>query len=323
MIILLFLALLVLVFVLIRSADSTIISLRRIGRQTKTGIFALSIIIAALGTSFPELFVGITSSLSGISNLSLGVVLGSNIANISLIGALSAFIVGRVHVSREFFKKDIFAAFIAGILPIILLLDGNLSRVDGLILVTIYFGYAASFFRGRYEQIARGHANESFFHRLFQKIIHIEVDIKKEYGKLFLSFVFVIISADLIVRIVQIFAGISGIGVFVIGLIVLALGTSLPELVFSLRSLEDHEPSMYVGNLLGSTIANSTFIVGISVLIAPIESLPVNQYLIGAGAFILIYLIFWAFIRSKFRLDRWEASVLIVLYLIFVIVELV
>ena len=85
-------------FVLIKSTDLVVVALRRIGKQTKTKVFALSAIILALGTSFPELFVGITSALEGAPNISLGDVTGSNIANIALVGALAALIAGRVRV---------------------------------------------------------------------------------------------------------------------------------------------------------------------------------------------------------------------------------
>src|SRR3989304_1146803 len=105
------------------------------------------------------------------------------------------------------------------------------------------------------------------------------------------------------------------------GLVIVAVRTSLPEFAFSLRSIEDHEPAMFFGNLLGSTIANSTLIIGIASIIHPIEIAEVSQYIIAVLAFIVIFITFWIFIRSKHRLDRWEAMILLLLYIIFVIVE--
>src|SRR3990167_2141189 len=117
------LAILIILFslILIKSAEMVVVALRRLSSLLKFGTFALSAIILALGTSFPELFVGITSSLEGKSSLALGVVLGSNIANIALIGGVTALIVGHVHVNPNYLKRDVWIALFAGILPLFLI----------------------------------------------------------------------------------------------------------------------------------------------------------------------------------------------------------
>lgn len=313
--------LLVLTFFLIKSADIVVISLRRLSKSTHVAAFVLSALLLALATSFPELFVGITSALEGSSSLSLGVIVGSNIANISLMGGLAALLTGRVHVHGEFMKKDVAIALLAGILPLILAFDGELRRVDGLILLAVYAAYATSFFKVRFLEIAERHKTENFFHRLFRKINHFDVDKTKEFGRLFVGLALLLFSADMVVEVAKQLAIFANIPVFVVGLIIVAVGTSLPELAFSLRSLGDKEPKMFFGNLLGSTIANSTLIIGITTLINPVTGLARSDYLVSAAFFVIIYLTFWFFIRSKFRLDRWEAGVLILLYLVFAILE--
>lgn len=310
-------------FVLIKSADFVIVALRRLSRQIKTGVFALSAVILAIGTSFPELFVGVASAIEKSPNLTLGIVLGSNIANIALVAGLTAFIVGKVHVHGGFLKRDVGIAFIAGLLPIGLVADGKLGRIDGLILLAVYGAYASSFFRQRYTQIAKEHRKESFFYRFLRKFNHINSVRTKELGRLFLGVALLLFSADMIVRFSSILAISAGIPVFVIGLVILAIGTSLPELAFSFRSLKDHEPSMFFGNLLGSTIANSTLVIGATSIIHPIEIMAMGEYLIAAIAFILIFLLFWLFIRSKHRLDRWEAGILLLFYITFVVVAFI
>ena len=130
-----------------------------------------------------------------------------------------------------------------------------------------------------------------------------------------------IFSADIIVRLASQLAIMANIPTLVIGLVIVAIGTSLPEFAFSIESVEEHEPSMLFGNLLGSTIANSTLVIGIVSIINPIEVHVVNEYLLAAVAFIAIYLLFWYFIRSKHRLDRWEAAVLLLFYVTFLYLE--
>jgi cation:H+ antiporter len=319
-----FILILILIFfslLLIKSADLVVVSLKKISRRTKTGVFALSAIILALGTSLPELFVSLTSAFEGVSNLSLGVVMGSNIVNTSLIVGTASLLIGAVHVQGAFLKRDVGIALIAGIAPLILILDGNLSQVDGLVLLTVYAIYASSLFKNRFAQIAHEEPEPDFFYRFFRKLTHIESKETRDYARLFIGITLLIVSADIIVKISKYLATSVGIPVFIVGLLILALGTSLPELAFSLRSLKDHAPGMFFGNLLGSTIVNSTLVIGIAALLNPIKVVAIYQYFIASAAFAIIFLTFWFFIRTKHRLDRWEAALLIVMYVIFVILE--
>ncbi len=307
--------------ILIKSAEMMVVALRRIARSTHTGVFALSAIILALGTSFPELSVAVTSALGKVSSLSLGVVIGSNIANISLVGGLAAFIAGKVHVQGDFLKRDVWIALAAGILPVLLVIDGHLSRVDGLILLAVYAAYATSFFKKQVVEIGQEQAEESFWHRFLRRFNHLNSKRTREYGRLFMGIALLLFSANVIVKITKQLAIVANLPVFLIGLILLAIGTSLPELAFSFRSLGEHEPSMFFGNLLGSTIANSTLIVGVAALINPTQIVAFREYSVAAVTFLIVFLTFWLFIRTKHRLDRWEASILFALYLIFVVVE--
>jgi cation:H+ antiporter len=317
----LILLLIIFSFVLIKSADLVIVALRRISKQTKTGVFALSAIILALGTSLPELFVGVTSAIEKSPNLALGVVLGSNIANTAFVIGLTAFVVGKVNVYGGYLKRDLVIAFIAGLLPLFLILDGSLNRIDGLILLAVYAAYATGFFRARYEEVAKEHEKESFFYRFIRKFNQVNGVKTREFGRLFVGIALLLFSADMIVRLSSQLALSAKIPLLVVGLIILAVGSSLPELAFSFRSLEDNEPSMFFGNLLGSTIANSTLIIGATSLIQPIMVKALSEYFVAAVAFMIVFISFWLFVRSKHRLERWEAAVLLLMYIAFIVVE--
>ena len=310
-------------FVLIKSAEWIIVSLRRIAKRSKVGVFAISAIILAVCTSLPELFVGITSAIEGVPNISLGVVLGSNIDNTALITGLVALILGKINVHGEYLKRDVFMALVAGLLPLALMADGILGRVDGLVLLFVYASYTASFFKDKFVEITNEHSQESFFYKFLRQMNHIDFDITKEYGKLFISLALMLFSSKQIIGASEKLAVSIGIPIFVVGLIILAIGTSLPELVFSLRSVKGGEPKMFFGNLLGSTIANSTLIVGLTAVISPITITSFGDYRNAVIAFVIIFLSFWFFIRSKHRLDRLEGLILVVMYLIFVTIEFV
>jgi len=309
--------------VLIKSADMVIVAIRRLSRETHTSAFTISAVVLALGTSLPELFVGITSALEGSPNLSFGVVLGSNIANIALIGALTAFVVGGIAVNSSKLTNDVWIAFLAGILPVILASDKVLNRVDALILISVYLGYATGFFRQRFHQIAKEQSEgKGFVYRFFRRFSHVDSVKTKELGRLFMGLALLLASSDAIVKLSTTLATQAQIPVFLVGLFVIAIGTSLPELAFSIRSVSEHEPSMFFGNLLGSTIANSTLIIGITALIHPMNVVAFDEYLTAVIAFIAVFIAFWLFIKSKHRLERVEAGFLLLFYLGFVLAEL-
>lgn len=319
----LIISLFVLTFILIKVSDHVVIAIRHLSRLTHIGTFVLSAIIMALGTSLPELFVSTTSALNGLTNLSLGVIVGSNIANIALITAIATLAVGKIKVHGEFMKHDLWVALVAGILPILLIVDGNLSRVDGFILLTVYGAYAAGFLKIRFWEIKENYKKESFILRFWRQLSHVKSTKTKEYGRLFVSIAILLFCADLIVKTATSLATIVGVPVFLIGIIFIAVGTSLPELAFSLRAVEDKEPTMFFGNLLGSTIVNSTLIVGLAAVISPVKVVEFGEYLVSGIFFVVVFLAFWYFIKSKFRLEKWEAVVLLGIYLTFVLLEFI
>ena len=309
-------------FVLIKSADLSVVSLKLISSRTKTKVFALSALILAVGTSFPELFVGITSALEGSSNLTLGVVLGSNIANISLIAGAAAFYAGYVNVSKNYLKRDVVIAFIASAAPILLMLDGGLSRVDGLVLLAIYGSYASSFFKTQYFKIAEEIDTQTVLHSMFRRIKGAQ-KYSRNYGELFVGIALLLVSSNMIVKFSKALALELHIPVFLIGVFILAVGTSLPELAFSYRSIKDHEPSMFLGNLLGSTIANSTLIIGVATVLSPLQIVAIHEYLIAVVASLVVFIVFWIFIHTKHKLSRLEALALLLIYAAFVVLEFV
>ena len=140
--------------------------------------------------------------------------------------------------------------------------------------------------------------------------------------KLFLSAAALIISADIMVKLAISIAHSLNVSVFLIGLFLVAVGTSLPELSFEIESIRKRQVGMALGDLFGSVVANSTLILGLVALINPIRL--VNgwqEYALAAAAFGVVFLLFWGFIRSKKKLERWEGLALILVYFAFVLLE--
>lgn len=306
-------------FLLVKATDILMVNLKSLVSRTRIGAFAISGLIMALGTSMPELFVGITSALRGTPNLSLGNVIGANIANLSLIIGGAALIGGTVHVQGTFLRRDVFYAFLAGTAPMVLLFDKNLSRLDGLILLILYGFYQMTVFKEQRVMITNG--GEGFIPRLIRRLNHRGA--RRELGWILLGLLLLLFSADMLVRLAKLIAVALNIPILLVGLILISIGTCLPELAFGIKAIKEHQPQMVFGNLLGSIVANATLIIGLVALISPIRIQAFSQYLLATMAFVIIFATFYLFIRTKHRLDRWEGAVLIGFYLIFVLSELV
>lgn len=313
----------ILTFLLIKSADFVLDSIRGISRATGTKTYILSAILLSIATSLPELFVGITSALSGVPSLSLGNVLGANITNLTLVVGVSALIVGSISIHGKIMKKEMVMATFAGVMPFLLSIDGNLTRVDGLILLAVYIAFVTSFFKFRFIEIGSHFFEHNFILRIVRKINNIERKTDKSIGKLFVGIAALLFSSDLIVKLAKMIAGDLNIPMFVVGLVLLSLGTTLPELAVSFRALKIGQPSIFFGNLMGSIIVNSTLILGIVALIKPISSVIVTSEIITSLFFVLSFILFWFFVRSKNTLEKWEGATLLGIYLIFIVVQFI
>jgi cation:H+ antiporter len=304
--------------VLIRSTDLLTGHLKALARKTALGEFFLTSFLIGLATSLPEISVGITSALEGVPNISLGNVIGSNIANLSIITGVATLISGALTIRKHTtYTTDFVYALFAGIAPVLLLIDGELTRVDGMILLLLYGYYNYALLQNRVK--TDGEEDVGFVKNLIHRMNKNHTGKNIKY--IFLSLTLIIFSSDMIVRNGEFIASGLGIPVFLIGLFLVAIGTSLPELAFSVRSIKCHEPELFMGNLLGSTVANATFIVGLTALICPIAPVSVSEYLIAIMVFLVIVISFLAFSRSKNKLTRREGLVLIGIYLVFVLLE--
>ena len=310
---------LVFAFVLMKATDLLVGAINRLSRQTNLDKFGLTAFLIALSTSLPEVFVGVTAALEGTPELSLGNVLGSNIADLTLVIGGAALIGGSVKVVGEFLKKDFFTAFLAAALPLLLFLDGTLSGIDGLALLVVYVIYiVTTLWRKPAYQPRR---RQSVAHRLFRRLRSWDTD--KEIAWIVVGSALLIVSADMLVKSAVRISTALGAPVFLVGLFLVAVATSLPELSFEIGAIRRKEVGMVYGNLLGSVVANSTLVLGITVLLRPIR-LPdgLETYLLATMMFVMVFGLFWLFAYSKKKLERWEGAVLFLVYFGFVALEL-
>jgi cation:H+ antiporter len=312
--------------VLIKATDLLIINLKRLAESTRLGEFFITSFILALATSLPELFVGITAALEGSPNLSLGNVIGSNIADLSLVIGGAAVIGGSLSVQGIFLKRDVFYAFLAGAAPMILLFDKSLSRIDGLILLALYGFYNAAVLSERMKKVAEERGKErkgSLIRKIVHHLNHGTTKRRlKEIGLIFFGAALLLFSSDMLVKTAINLASWLNLPLLIIGLFIVAAGTSLPELAFEIKAIKDHKPQMVFGDLLGSVVANGTLVIAITALISPFKVRAFGDYLVATMAYVVVFGLFYFFIRTKKKLERWEGAFLLGFYLALVFFEL-
>lgn len=304
---------------LIKATDIITESLQRLAQITHLGKFAITSLLLAFATSIPELVVGITAALEGRSSLSLGVILGSNIANLSLVIGGAAVIGGSLSVAGQFLKLDVFSVFLAGVLPLMLLLDKTLSRADGIVLLLVYGIYNYGILKN--QQADQPTGTGRFKLMLLGKGLKSK-KMNKWLAWLFLGAAMLIFGADMIVKLAVMIAKTIEAPVMLVGMFLIAVGAVLPELSFEARAIKKRQAGMVLGNLTGSIVVNSTLVLGLVALINPIKlQNGLNAYLLAAASFGVMFLIFWQFVKTKKKLERWEGAVLILIYFGFAIME--
>lgn len=303
---------------LIKATEILTDSLQGLSQVTRLGKFTVTALLMALATSLPELVVGVTAALGGKSSLALGTVIGSNIADISLVIGGAAILGGSFSVVGEWLKIDVMSVFLAGSMPLMLMLDKNLSRADGVILLLVYGLYNLNLLKqrrnlpvGRRGRLLRRMFEEAKSKQLVQLLAWLAIGAAM-----------LILSAQMIIKLGVITAQMAGLPEFLVGLFLLAIGTSLPELSFEIEAVRKKQAGMVLGDLFGSVVVNSTLILGIVSLIAPIKlEAGLNAYLLAAMAFGGLFCLFWVLVRSKKKLERWEGALLVVAYLVFAFME--
>jgi len=300
-------------YVLVRSGTILVQVMTLLSRYFRVTEYVFSFILMAFATTLPELFVGITAGFRNLSVISLGNVIGSNLINLSFILGIIAVVSGGLKIESRIAKKDTWISFFIILLPMFLLFDKKISRGEGFLLLLV-FGWHVYYLLKSKEVFQR-------------RVHHIKNEITHS-GKFFLNILyfvfaaaFLILSALAIVESAKMIAVELYIPLSLISLILIAFGTSLPELVFGMRSAIVKHEGLCLGNLFGAAVVNSTFILGITAIINPIQVEDFRTILIG-GIFMIVAVLFAnIFIGTKNKLSRKEGLILIGFYLIFLIAE--
>lgn len=269
----------------------------------------VGLIVVSLGTSSPELVVSLKAALEGNGNISLGNVVGSNIANIALILGVAA-IIRPMKVLAQVVKREIPIMIFVSLILVLFLIDHQLSFIEGIV---FSIGIVVYSFISVY--LAKKENNKLIEEEFVEGIS------KKPLNK-WLAIVFIIAGLSLLIFGANLFleaaveiAKIFGLSQAVIGLTIIAIGTSLPELVTSAVASFKNEADIAIGNAVGSNIFNIFLILGITAIVIPINAEEIS------GVDIIVMLITAVIILplswTGFVLKRWEGVLLLTGYLVY------
>ena len=293
---------------LIKGADFFVDGASAIAQKLKVPSLVIGLTIVAMGTSLPELAVSVTASISGNNALSVSNVVGSNLFNLMVVLGLSA-VLTPIIVSEDTLKKDYpFSVACAIALLVMGAIGMELGHVDGIILLVVFVGFiifqVRAGLRHRREVLASGATED-------------EEEIKDmPYWQAILFIVggaaAIKFGGDFVVNSAVDIATAFGLSQTLIGLTIVALGTSLPELVTSVVAAKKGELDMAVGNVVGSNIFNILMILGVAAAISPITFLMENM--VDIAILLAFSIITYLFCRTNKQLGKKEGAAMLALY---------
>lgn len=260
----------------------------------------IGLTIVACGTSMPEFFVSLMSALNGTSDMAVGNVLGSNIMNTMLIVGCAAVVAPMV-ISPSTVRKDIPFAIGASVLLLLLCTDAAISRLDGIILLvgfTLFMAYTLWQAKGNNTEDAGSAKQQNPWLSL---------------GYIVLGLAGLVFGSNLFVSSASNVATVLGVSQSVIGLTIVAGGTSLPELATSVVAARKGQSAIAIGNVIGSNVFNILLILGATAAITPLQLEGIT--LVDMGVMLGSIFLVWLFSFTRYTVERWEGSVLLVGYL--------
>lgn len=265
----------------------------------------IGLTIVAMGTSLPEFCVSLVSALKGTPDLAVGNIVGSNIFNALLIVGVAAMVTP-INITLTTVRKDIPFALVASVLLMMMCFDGKISRLNGAILLAMFAIFMVITFKTAGQDPQTQNDDKP----------------AKKPMKLWLCVVFIIaglgaliLGSELFVNGATKVATLLGVSQAVIGLTIVAGGTSLPELATSVVAARKGNSGIAIGNVLGSNVFNILFILGVTGIISPMHMQGITM--MDLSVMVTAMIMLWLFSYTKLTLERWEGAVLTATFLIY------
>lgn len=278
-----------------------------VASQLGVSQMVIGLTVVALGTSMPEFCVSFVSALRGTADMAVGNVVGSNVFNAMLIVGAAA-VTAPMSVMRQTVRKDLVFALAASVAMTAFILDGVISRVDAALLLVMFVLYMWGTLRGAHEGVAdnqsdaSGQESSSKPERMWLSCVWIVVGL-----------VCLIFGSNLFVENASRMALALSVPEAVVGLTIVAGGTSMPELATSVVAARRGNSGIAMGNVIGSNVFNVLFVAGATGVVSPMSVSGITA--VDLGVFVASMALLWLFAFTKLTVARWEGGVMIVLFL--------
>ena len=288
---------------LIKGADLFVDGSSSLAKTLRIPAVIIGLTIVAMGTSAPEASVSINAALAGNNDIALSNVVGSNIFNGMVVVGICAMIVP-FKVDPSILKRDLYVNIACSIVLAIMMMDLSISRIEGIILLILMVAYILSMIISALKN--REEQDEIKVMPLPQSLLFIAIGLAM-----------VILGGDMVVDNASLIATQFGLSQNFIGLTIVAIGTSLPELVTSIVAAKKGESGLALGNAVGSNIFNILFILGMSATVSPLIVL--NESLIDVVILIVTCVVLYIFAKTKKSMSYKEGLVTVGIYVAYMI----
>ena len=265
--------------------------------------------VVSFATSAPELIVSLKSALNGYADLALGNVIGSNIANLALVLAIT-IILSPIDVQKSFYKTDWPVMMIASLLLYFFIIyDGEIQKFEGLTLFLLLIVFLIYLLRFQKTAVIDEMPDDDVELSLYKNVFFLAIGALALWG-----------GSELLIEGAVLMAVDLGVGERIIGITIVSVGTSIPELAASIIAVIKKEKAISLGNLIGSNVFNILAVLGITSMITPIkvrdQALLTNDIYWMLGFAILVFPL--VFFPSKLKLGKLEGVILLGLYIFFI-----
>lgn len=288
---------------LIKGSDFFVDGASSIASLLKIPTIIVGLTIVAFGTSAPEAAVSITSSITGSNAMAVSNVIGSNMFNLLMVIGLSALL-GELLMEKNTLNKDLpFLVGITLLFAAFILIGWNISNIEGIILLIILIAYIIYLiFTARKSDDA-------------DVVEKPKLSLPKSIILIIVGLIGIVLGGDLVVNSASDIAIALGMSETLVGLTIVAIGTSLPELVTSLTALKKGENQLVIGNVIGSNIFNILFVLGAS---SAISSIPLDSsMLIDVIFMVIVTVICFIFGKTQDKFDKREGAILVMLFVVY------
>lgn len=298
-----YLLLLVGFVLLVKGADFFVEGSASLAKIMRIPSVIIGLTIVAMGTSAPETSVSINAALNGNNDIAVSNVIGSNIFNGLVVVGICAFLAG-FRTNKDILKRDMPINIAVTAVLCVMLMDGTLNRIEGILLLCGMVAYLAYMIVSALR--SREAAEETKVVSLPRSLVFIAGGLAA-----------VIFGGDLVVDKACVIATNFGVSQNFIGLTIIAIGTSLPELVTSIVATRKGDSGLALGNAIGSNLFNILFILGMSSVISPLTVLP--ESIIDAAILLVSAVVLLVFARTKHSMSRGEGAVCVLMYIAYTV----